>query len=220
MSPAALERLVLYFAAARTRQGVLARAALGAPAAGDEALARELADAMSAEVRPDGTVVGGALAMIWRAHELLDLGRDRGDPALAAILASLLARQGQPGAYGDGCDKVRHAQRVCAHYARGFFSPAPAEVRVAPITLPNGKSFRVEPTARFAISCLGLRAALRAGLGSHPGVSAACREPAPPRRAVDELERIFRAGRHRRGPACADPDGPGHGAEPSLPSWR
>ncbi|MEP6688230.1 MAG: hypothetical protein ABJC36_07760 [Gemmatimonadales bacterium] len=171
MSPTALERLALYFGAVRTRQGVLARAALGTPGAGDEALARELAAAMSAEVRPDGAVPGGALATIWRAHELLDLGRAADDPALAAMLAWLLATQGRPGAYGEGCDKARHAQRTCMHYARGFFSPAPAEVRVAPITLPNGKAFRVEPAARFAISCLGLRAVLRAGFGSHPSVT-------------------------------------------------
>jgi hypothetical protein len=125
---------------------------------------------MSAELRPDGTVGGGALATIWRAHELLDLGRDRNDPALAAIITWMLASQDLPGAYGTGCDKARHAQRVCEHYARGFFSPAPAEVRVAPITLPNGKAFRVEPAARFALSCLGLRALLRAGLGAQPAV--------------------------------------------------
>ena len=40
---------------------------------------------------------------------------------------------------------------------------------MAPITLPNGKAFRVESAARFAISCLGLRAAFRAGLGDRPG---------------------------------------------------
>jgi hypothetical protein len=124
---------------------------------------------MSAELRPDGTVVGGAVPTIWRAHELLDLGRDAADPAVAKVLAWLMSRQGQPGAYGEGCDKARHAQRICEHWARGFFSPAPAEVRVTPITLPNGKAFRVESSARFAISCLGLRAALRAGLGDHPG---------------------------------------------------
>jgi hypothetical protein len=168
MSPSAVERLALYFGALRTRQGVLARATLGTPGGDDDTLARELAAALSAELRPDGTVGGGALATIWRAHELLDLGRDRSDPALAATLAWVLASQGRPGAYGEGCDKARHAQRICVHYARGFFSPAPAEVRVAPITLPNGKAFRVEPAARFAISCLGLRGVLRAGLGSHP----------------------------------------------------
>jgi hypothetical protein len=169
MSPTALERLALYFGAVRTRQGILARAALGTPGAGDAALAEELASAMTAELRPDGTIMGGAAPTIWRAHELLDLGRDATDPALVRLLAWLMGRQGQPGAYGEGCDKARHAQRVCEHWARGFFSPAPAEVRVAPITLPNGKPFRVESAARFAISCLGLRAALRAGLGDHPG---------------------------------------------------
>ena len=168
MSPTAVERLGLYFGALQTRQGVLARAALGTPGPGDEALAGELAMAMSAELRPDGTVGGGALATIWRAHELLDLGRDGGDPSLAAISTWILASRNLPGAYGTGCDKARHAQRVCMHYAPGFFSPAPAEVRVAPITLPNGKAFRVEPAARFAISCLGLRALLRAGLGALP----------------------------------------------------
>lgn len=168
MSPTAVERLALYFGALRTRQGLLARAALGTPDPGDEALAQALATAMSGELRPDGTVGGGALATIWRAHELLDLGRDGSDPALAAIIAWVLASQDRPGAYGTGCDKARHAQRVCMHYASGFFSPAPAEVRVAPITLPNGKVFRVEPAARFAISCLGLRALLRAGLGHLP----------------------------------------------------
>jgi hypothetical protein len=180
MSPTPLERLALYFGTVCTRQGILARAALGVTGAGDLALAGELATAMSAELRPDGTVGGGALPTIWRAHELLDLGWDRSDPAVAAIIAWLLDSQGRPGAYGEGCDKARHAQGVCIHWVRGFFSPAPAEIRVAPITLPNGKAFRTEPAARFAISCLGLRAAIRAGLGDHPG----------PRQHLDSLRHL------------------------------
>jgi hypothetical protein len=36
--------------------------------------------------------------------------------------------------------------------------------------LPNGKVFRAEPAARFAISCLALRAALRAGLADRPAI--------------------------------------------------
>ena len=169
MSPTALERLALYFGLMPTRQGILARAALGTPGAGDAALVQELAAGMSAELRPDGTIMGGAVPTIWRAHELLDLGRGAADPTLATLLAWLMGRQGLPGAYGEGCDKARHAQRVCDHWVRGFFSPAPTEVRMAPITLPNGKAFRVESAARFAISCLGLRAAFRAGLGDRPG---------------------------------------------------
>jgi hypothetical protein len=81
-----------------------------------------------------------------------------------------MERQDRPGAYGEGCDKTRHARRVCEHWIGGFFAPASAEERLAPITLPNGKSFRAEPAARFAISALGLRAVLRAGLGDRPGV--------------------------------------------------
>jgi hypothetical protein len=170
MSPTALERLTLYFGLMPTRQGILARAALGTPGAGDAPLVQELAAGMSAELRPDGTIMGGAVPTIWRAHELLDLGRGAADPTLATLLAWLTGRQGLPGAYGEGCDKARHAQRVCDHWVRGFFSPAPTEVRMAPITLPNGKAFRVESAARFAISCLGLRAAFRAGLGDRPGM--------------------------------------------------
>src|SRR4051794_11215194 len=93
MSPTALERLSLYFGVARTRQGILARAALGTPGEGDGALAQELAAAMSAEFRPDGTIMGGAVPTIWRAHELLDLGRGAADPALATVLTWLMSRQ-------------------------------------------------------------------------------------------------------------------------------
>jgi hypothetical protein len=170
VSPTPLERLALYFAARRTRQGILARAALGAPPPSDRDLARELAATMAAELRPDGSVGGVAVATIWRAHELLDLHRPPDDPAVRQVLAWLLERQGGPGAYGEGCDRVRHAQRVCEHWVQGFFAPAPPGQRLAPITLPNGKAFRAEPAARFGLSCLGLRAALRSGLGERPGV--------------------------------------------------
>ena len=170
MSPTALERLALYFGSLRTRQALLARAAIGTPDPADPALSAQLAQELAAEVRPDGSVRGAAVPTIWRAHELLDLGRTAGDPALARTLAWVLDRQGRPGAYGEGCDKTRHAQRVCEHYIGGFFSAAPASERLAPITLPNGKAFRAEPAARFAISCLALRAVLRAGLGDRPAV--------------------------------------------------
>jgi len=93
------------------------------------------------------------------------------DPALKRLCAWLFERQGRPGAYGEGCDKARHQQRVCEHYVQGFFSPAAPEQRLAPITLPNGKVFRAEPAARFAISCLGLRLVLRAGHGDRPAVA-------------------------------------------------
>jgi hypothetical protein len=170
VSPTALERLALYFAPLRTRPGILGRRILGAPDPTDRGLALELAVKLTAEIRPDGTVSGGAVPTIWRGHELLDLGVPSYDPALKRICAWLFERQGRPGAYGAGCDKARHQQRVCEHYVQGFFSPGGPEERLAPITLPNGKVFRAEPAARFAISCLGLRLVLRVGHGDRPGV--------------------------------------------------
>ena len=170
MSPTPLERLALYFAKPRTRQGILARAALGTPDASDRGLAGELAGGMVAELRPDGSLGGAAVPTAWRAHELLDLGRAPDDPAVRRTLEWLLGCQGGPGAYGEGCDRVRHAQRACEHWVGGFFAPASPGQRLAPITLPNGKAFRAEPAARFATSCLALRAVLRGGLGDRPGV--------------------------------------------------
>jgi hypothetical protein len=165
-----IERLALYFAAMRTRQGILARAALGAPDGGDASLADARATRLAAELRQDGSVGGATVPTIWRAHELLDLGRGPDHPAVVQVLGWVMERQGKPGAYGEGCDKARHAQQLCEHWVRGFFAPAAAAERLTPITLPNGKVFRAEPAARFAISCLALRAALRAGLRDRPPI--------------------------------------------------
>ena len=171
MTDPAIERLALYFSSLRTRAGILARRLLDMEDPTDRPLAGRVAEALAAELRPDGSIGGGAVPTIWRGHELLDLGAASHDPAVKRIGGWLLERQDGPGAYGGGCDKVRHQQRICEHYVQGFFAPAPPEQRLAPITLPNGKAFRTEPSARFAISCLGLRLALRSGLGDRPAVA-------------------------------------------------
>jgi hypothetical protein len=85
-------------------------------------------------------------------------------------MAQVLALQGRPGAFSQGCSRTRHAHRVCEHFISGFFSPAPPEQRLAPVMLPNGKVFRAEPAARFAVSCLALRAALRGRLDNRASV--------------------------------------------------
>ena len=170
MTSSPLGRLALYFGAESTRQGLLARAALGAPASGDPQLARTLAAKLDTGIRSDGTVAGAALPTIWRIHELCDLGRRGADPAVATLMRRVLGMQGEPGAFGEGCERERHAQRACEHYVQGFFSPAPPTVRLAPVTFPNGKAFRAEPAARFALSCLALRAALRTDSAGLPAI--------------------------------------------------
>jgi hypothetical protein len=86
------------------------------------------------------------------------------------VLGWVVGLQGKPGAFGEGCSAPRHAHRACEHFISGFFSPAPAEQRFAPVMMPSGKVFRAEPAARFAVSCLALRAALRGRLEQRPQV--------------------------------------------------
>lgn len=158
----AIERLALFFAELPTRQGVLARRAIRRPAPGDEALTRRLLEKMRNETRLDGSVTGAVVPTIWRAHEFMDLGYRGDETSCARIMGWILQLQHKPGAFNEGCSPTRHSHKVCEHFISGFFSPAPPEHRVAPVMLPNGKVFRAEPAARFAVSCLALRAVLRA----------------------------------------------------------
>jgi hypothetical protein len=164
-----IERLAELLGGAETRHGVLARAALGRPLANDAEQAHRLAAALGAQLRADGSMGGAMVPTVWRAHELMDL-EARCGIACGRAIGWILGRQGRPGGFGEGCDRIRHARRVCRHYVGGFFAPAPSEQRCAPVTLPNGKVFRAEPAARFAISCLALRAVLRAGAEARPMV--------------------------------------------------
>lgn len=161
----AIEQLRLYFAPLATRQGVLARRSLGQPTPEDGRLSAELVRRMLSEISGDGSLGGGVVPTIWRLHELLDLGCDKSDPAWNRLVGWVVDLQRRPGAFSEGCAPARHSYRACRHFISGFFSPAPPEQRITPIMLPNGKVYRAEPAARFAISCLALRAVLRAGLG-------------------------------------------------------
>jgi hypothetical protein len=165
-----IDRLALYFSDKATRQGWLARGALGRADSTDGDLARLLACRAADDVRADGSINGGALATIWRAHELLDYGTGETAEATRRVVHYVLQLQGRPGSYGEGCDRERHGRRVCEHYLGGFFAPATPLERLTPVTLPNGKVYRAEPAARFALSCLALRAVLRAGGGDRPTV--------------------------------------------------
>jgi hypothetical protein len=170
MSVELVSRLARYFAEQSSRAGILARNELGRPAPEDPELARDLRAKLAAELRGDGSLGGASLPTMWRVHELLDLGEPLESPAIQAATGWLAALQDRPGAFGEGCDKERHARRGCEHFLTGFFAPAPPEERLAPVTLPNGKVYRAEAAARFALSALALRALLRARQHTRPAV--------------------------------------------------
>jgi hypothetical protein len=170
MSGEVASRLARYFAEQPSRAGILARAALGRPAPADAELARELRTRLAAELRRDGSLGGAALPTIWRVHELLDLGEPAAGPAIQSATAWIAPLPGRPGAFGEGCDKERHARRSCEHFLTGFFAVAAPDQRLAPVTLPNGRMYRAEASARFALSTLALRAVVRAGESERPPV--------------------------------------------------
>ena len=118
MTSQPLDRLALYFGGESTRQGLLARAALGNPGPGDAELRLTLADRLEADIRPDGSVASAALPTVWRVHELRDLGRGPGDQSIVSLMGWVMALQDRPGAFGEGCDKERHLQRACDHYVQ------------------------------------------------------------------------------------------------------
>jgi len=167
---AAIERLAEFFSTAVTRQGILARKALGRPLPSDEDHRDRLVRELRRETRLDGSVGGAVVPTIWRAIELMDLGHGGDQSGTIRVMGWVLGLQGQPGAFGEECTDTRHSHKVCEHYIAGFFSPAPPNQRLAPISLPNGKVFRAEGAARFATSCLALRAALMAGHEKRPMV--------------------------------------------------
>ena len=167
---AAIERLAEFFAPRNSRAAILAREILGRAAPGDAAARAAIVANLQGGLRPDGSVGGAALPTIWRAIELMDLGHSGQEPTTAKLITWVLGLAGQPGAFGEGCHPARHEQKACEHYLAGFFAPAPATERLAPITMPCGKTFRAEAQARFAVSCLGLRAVLLAGLAGRASV--------------------------------------------------
>jgi hypothetical protein len=63
-----MDRLALFFASARTRQGILARRLLDRPAPDDASLIRRLQDQLLDEFRSDARFEGAVVPAIWRAH--------------------------------------------------------------------------------------------------------------------------------------------------------
>jgi len=116
----------------------------------------------------DGSLSEDLVATATAVIQLADLGHQFLPANLT--LSWLLGRQNQPGAFHLGCTAARHRHRSCEHYLDGFFSPAPPTRRIAPLTVPNGRTYRVESQARFAASVIALEAVVRAGQVHDPMV--------------------------------------------------
>jgi hypothetical protein len=166
----AIERLATYFGPQESRHGLLARRLLGTPRPADAEVTLRLRRQLAAQVGPDGTVAGGLAFTAFRLIELIELGCDEETPAVPLLTRWLVQQQDQAGCYSEGCTPPRHDKGACEHFLSGFLSPGPADVRVAPVTIPNGKVFRAEPAARFALSCLGLKALLLTPARTYSGV--------------------------------------------------
>lgn len=164
----AWEGLLRFFRGRPTLQGWVARRLLGAVEPGDRSLREHLVRGRTARLAADGSVGGCLMATARAAIDLVEL-EARG-PELDRMVDWLLGRQGQPGAFSDGCTVSRHQHRSCEHFLGGFFSPAPPSRRAAPVALLNGKEFRVESQARLAASCAALEAVVRSGRRHEPGV--------------------------------------------------
>lgn len=164
----ALSALDRWFDPRSTRPAILVRRARSSPNPDDAALAQRLVSQFRAETRMDGSVRGDFAVTTWRAIELMDLDHGADNAGTVRVIGYLLARQDEPGAYGRDIVRREHGGRALP----GFFSPGPADVRVAPVTLPNGLVITDETDARYALSCLALRAALKARHENRPQVRA------------------------------------------------
>jgi hypothetical protein len=145
-------------------EGVLARREAARARPADErhakALARELCALQDAAGSWGGSLVRTAEALLL-LRALVPAPTVEIAAAAARGMAWIRQRRGQPGAFADGCTPERHALRFCAHFVRGFFSPAPLDVDVSGLTLSSGVRFGGDVAARLGASCVALRALLR-----------------------------------------------------------
>jgi hypothetical protein len=164
-------RLAEYFHDRKTRAGVLARRLLGTPAPDDAVLSEHLIRERRLQTRIDGSMDAGLVPTAWGAWELLQLEAPTDQAGVVRTVGFLLGRQEQPGrVFGEGCRPYMHERRLCSHYVGGFFSAAPEEHPVAPLTFPSGVVVSDERGARFAASCFTLRTVMRAGEDRREGV--------------------------------------------------
>ncbi len=167
---AARARLADFFAPRQTRAGVTARRLLGAAAPGDPVLADHLIREMRERTRMDGSTDGSLVKSSWTLLGLVQLDCPPDHASVVRTGGWILARQNQPGRFGEGCDDERHNRGLCQHALAGFFTPGSVDDLIAPLTFPIGVTLADEGEARFAASCLALRAMLRARQERRQGI--------------------------------------------------
>jgi hypothetical protein len=144
-------------------EAIIARREAGVPQPADAANAAVLARELTRFAGPDGS---WGSDMLWTAESLLLMRELVPEPAgeerrvVDAGCAWLLARQDQPGRFGEGCDPIMHEAALCEHFVTGFFSASPPGATLAGVTLASGGRFPNDGAARFGISCLALQALL------------------------------------------------------------
>ncbi len=158
----ALGGVTEFFHQRQTRAGVVARRTLGISLSGDDQLTDQLIRERRRKTRLDGGIGGWVVATTWSALELMQLGCAPDHTGVDRMIGYLLARQDQPGRFGESCSPRRHEIGHCHHFTSGFFSSGTVDDPVAPVTFPNGTLIHDEWEARFAVSCYALRAALQA----------------------------------------------------------
>ena len=148
-------------------EAVLARREAGRGRPEDEGHTGALAAELITFQGPEGS---WGKDLLRTAEALLLLHALTPDPAPASRdprdrgVAWIRSRQGEPGAFAEGCTPERHALRFCEHFITGFFSPAGPGIDLSSVTLSNGVRFGGDAAARLGVSCVALRSLLRWGV--------------------------------------------------------
>ena len=140
---------------------MLARYEIGLATPDDAETRGALVEELESHQRPDGSWasdVGRTAEALLMLRSLRGYHGDRASVVKAH--AFIRSRQGKAGRFGEWCGPAWHARHLCHHYVSGFYSPGPPETDFSAYKLANGMEFATEAEARFAISCVALRAML------------------------------------------------------------
>ncbi len=142
-------------------ESLVARREAGVTEPEDARRATELAATLCRLAEPDGSWGGDLFRTAGNLLLLREIEPEPDTPtreAAAAACAWLMQRKDQVGRFGAGCEPEAHAAELCSHFVSGFFAPADPGTDLAGTTLVSGGKFHTDEAARFAGTCLALRA--------------------------------------------------------------